>query len=378
MNEWRVLVAGDPPTAGKWGAVLSRHVRVAGQLGSVPGSYGHPAHGTHALVVAGADTPAATAALVRQWQLTCPGTPIIVGLSRPDFDTARLAQAAGAAYALVLPDEAAHLPRLLDSLSRAGWTAPAAAKPPGRAVVVYCPQSGCGVTTLTALLGGALQQATGSPVLVVDMDSTWGGLETVLGLTPERSWLALHDLIRAGELTGPHVTAVSTEHASGLRLLASPADGTGEDRLSEPEWLALLAAVRSAHPVSVWDMPPQLLPWRYPALWGSFDLILAVTAPLIPAVCRVQRMARRLAEPAAVGLPPVRLVHCREGLDPALRLADVLKVVALPAAGQVREDVALARLPVTRRWPFAVGSRRPSGGAGDVQRLAATLRETLT
>jgi len=155
-----------------------------------------------------------------------PETPIIVYSRQQDIEMVRQAMLAGARDFLTLPVDPSHflasVSAVLESeekkrLRQDGQQAVGAK---GLVITVYGTKGGIGKTTLATNLGIALASTLGQSVVIVDADTSFGDVASMLDLRATRTVI---DLLRDVENVEPgSVTEYLTEHPSGLRVLPAP------------------------------------------------------------------------------------------------------------------------------------------------------------
>lgn len=226
----------------------------------------------------------------------CPAGLAVVS-SLTEIDTVRRIMNAGAHDYLTLPltDEA-----LQDAVIRAARAAerrrnssdaarPAAPAAAGTVISVVGPRGGVGKTTIAANLAVEIARLTGTAVAIADLDVHFGtvGLTLdVLAQTGIREWLREH----AGRPNAPLARHL-TDHHSGLRVLAAPADGGVDTPITAADVADLVADLSGTHEYVVLDTPASLSEATAAAI-DLAPLTMIVTTPDLPAL----RSARYLVE----------------------------------------------------------------------------------
>ena len=149
----------------------------------------------------------------------------------------------------------------------------------GNAKVVSVIKSvgGVGATALLTQLGirfAEHEAAIGREACLIDLDVQFGDAAFQLGLQPK---LSLADLLEAGaRLDGDLLRATTTEHPSGLKVIAAPPDMMPLEALSSDQLLEIVdLATREFGTVFV-DLPTNWTNWSLSLLARS-DLVLLVT-----------------------------------------------------------------------------------------------------
>lgn len=187
-----------------------------------------------------------------------PETPIIVYSSERDLDLARRAMLAGARDFLTMPSNPEEMGKsivaVLESEERRqmrlrGQTA--AWGPQGSVITVFGAKGGVGKTTVAVNLAVALREETGQAVALVDGDNGFGDVSGMLDITPERSIVDLtRDLAKVTRETLPKYL---TPHASGLNVLAAPAQTMAWRSVKPEDFRKSVDMLSKSHDVVVID-----------------------------------------------------------------------------------------------------------------------------
>jgi pilus assembly protein CpaE len=122
-------------------------------------------------------------------------------------------------------------------------------------VVLLSLRGGVGVTTLAVNLAVTLARARDEAVCLVDLCPSSGHVALHLGLRPEPNW---SDLVKIGVPDAEFVEALLLQHASGLRVLASPMFPVVGQGLSRAVVETTLRVLRQQFAAIVVDAPPVL------------------------------------------------------------------------------------------------------------------------
>src|SRR5262249_54857440 len=152
-------------------------------------------------------------------------TPLIAAAYDPPLALVRSLIRAGAHDVVPLPlnieDLEASLAPVADELTNRHS---AAAAGNAKLVSVIKSVGGCGATALVSQLAirfAESEAAHGREACLIDLDVQFGDVAFQLGLQPK---LSLQDLLEAGtRLDGSLLRATTTEHRSGLKVIAAPA-----------------------------------------------------------------------------------------------------------------------------------------------------------
>ncbi len=153
----------------------------------------------------------------------------------------------------------------------------AAEKPPAPAgtVAVMSLRGGVGVTTLAVNLAATLAQARDKGTCLVDVCPSSGHVALQLGLRPKPTW---SDLVRTSVPDTEIIAAHLLQHASGLRVLASPAFpivGQGLPRIVARRMFSVL---QQQFATVVVDTPPVLSEVTMTVLEAATVVGLVITA----------------------------------------------------------------------------------------------------
>jgi pilus assembly protein CpaE len=127
------------------------------------------------------------------------------------------AMQAGARHFMLKRDLGSELGGVLERLVTDG----AAVSPTSSFVATILSVSGgCGATTVAVNLANELHLQASKPALLVDLDCSYGGAGTYLGLSGEYGIADVLD--RNGELDPQLISSTAREYSSGLRMLINP------------------------------------------------------------------------------------------------------------------------------------------------------------
>ena len=118
-------------------------------------------------------------------------------------------------------------------------------------LMVFSPKGGTGCTTVAVNLAIAMRQLTKEPVLLVDGKPIFGNLALSLNI---RTTNSISDLVsHAGLLDAPLIDRVVVEHASGIKVLASPTGATEAQGIHAEDLYKVLVKLQSLYPVIIID-----------------------------------------------------------------------------------------------------------------------------
>lgn len=284
--------------------------------------------------------------------LTGCGVPTVCLL--PGGSPARLREVlmAGAAHALLWPEEAWNLPAvLLEVGSEPRRVAMAPREKAGRhSIAIFSPKGGVGCTRLAleATLGF---RHLGQSVLLGDFSHT-GGPTSIIGIEAN---MTINNLVEVlDELTLQQVQQVAVRVA-GAMLLAGPPTPDAAAHWSAQRIAQLVDACGRIAPVTIWDLPPAAGTLLIEA-GAAFTHVLCVTTPDAHAVSPLKRVLRQWQGTPLRAM--TQLVVNRRTPHSLLRGADIARELQLPLAAELDEMPGLPAVSGTDATVIAAGARR--------------------
>ena len=209
---------------------------------------------------------------------------------------------------------------------------------------------------------------------LIDLDVQFGDVAFQLGLQPK---LSLADLLDAGaRLDGSLVRATTTEHQSGLKVIAAPPEMMPLEGVSSEHLTQIVElATREFGTVFV-DLPTNWTNWSL-SLVARSDLVLLVTELSVAGLNRAKRQLRLLDSQDLGGLD-VRVIVNRyeKSQSRTIRPADVREALGRDVAYTVANDFALVRAAIDRGVPIN-DIKRKSAVSKDLESLDAGLAAAL-
>jgi pilus assembly protein CpaE len=236
---------------------------------------------------------------------------------------------------------------------------------------------GVGATALASQL--ALRFAhnevgCGREACLIDLDVQFGDVAFQLGLRPK---LSLLDLLEAGNrLDGSLLRATTTDHASGLKVIASPPEMMPLEGVSNEHLMAIVdLATREFGTVFV-DLPTNWTNWSLSMVARS-DLVLLVTELTVAGLNRAKRQLA-LFDSQDLGGLDVRVVVNRfdKAQTRTIRPADVREALGRDISYTVTNDFALMRAAIDRGVPISDIKRKSAIGK-DLDVLDAGIAAVL-
>jgi pilus assembly protein CpaE len=268
-----------------------------------------------------------------------------------------------------------------------------------RVVTVFSAKGGVGKTTFATNLSAYLA-ATGSKVLLIDLDLAFGDVGISLQMLPQNSIIDLVSM--AGNIDEQAINAVVTKHDSGLEAISAPAEPSDADRVPGTTVAELIRVAKRHYDYVLLDTPPAFTS-HVLAAFDDSDLLVLIATLDIPAVknlrltldtldllgnrkesrlvvlnrsdakvgLRPEDVVAAIKQDIAVMVPnstavpasvnrgvPIILDEPKHAVSVALRdLADrFVRVQDAPTGGA--EDQASGQAPKTSRWSLSRGGNR--------------------
>jgi pilus assembly protein CpaE len=305
-------------------------------------------------------------------------TPLIAAAYEPPLAFVRALVRAGAHDVVPLPLDVADLETSLapirEQLAKQDQSARVSA---AKVVSVIKSVGGVGATALMTQMGVRFAEheaRVGREACLIDLDVQFGDVAFQLGLRPT---LSLADLIEAGaRLDGDLLRATTTQHPSGLRVIASPPEMMPLESMSSEQLIEIVdQAAREFGTVFV-DLPTNWTNWSLSVLARS-DLVLLVTEMSISSLHRAKRQLDLIREQDLQDLD-VRIVVNRyeKGLLKTIRPTDVREALGRDIAYTIANDPPLMRAALDRGVPIDEVKHKSAVGK-DIDLLEAGLAAAL-
>ena len=265
----------------------------------------------------------------------------------------------GAADVLVLPQPAETLLFALRKAARAGTRRDA-----GTVITVFSPKGGSGKTVVATNLAAAAA-SSGLRTVLIDLDLQFGDVALTLAVAPRAT---IADLASsAGRVDVEKLNAfVSTEHRTGLDLLASPKRPEEAEAVAQTELVGVLDAARSAYDAIIVDTGP-LFDRALLAALDHSDRLLMVCNPEVTSLKNVRIGLETIDR---LGFPRERtaLVANQIGATGGIARDEMERALESKIAYELPDDAAVPTA-VNRALPVVIGDER-SKFARAVQQLA--------
>ena len=305
-------------------------------------------------------------------------TPLIAAAYDPPLAFVRSLMRAGARDVVPLPLDMADLETSLapiaESLARRDEAEHAKN---AKVVCVIKSLGGVGATSLLSQLGVrfARQEATfGREACLIDLDVQFGDAAFQLGLQPS---LTLADLVEAGSrVDGDLLRAATTQHSSGLHVIAAPPTMMPLESLTSDQLLDIVEIAAREFGTVLVDLPTNWTNWSLSLLARS-DLVLLVTQMTIPSLNRAKRQLELMRAQELEDLD-VRIVVNRleKGFMRTIRLSDVRDGLGLDVSYTIANDHAGMRSAIDRGVPIDEIKRKSAIGK-DLDMLDAGIAAAL-
>jgi pilus assembly protein CpaE len=380
----RVLITDEDPDS----RVETRKALQRAQLG-VAGEVGFGAQAVSLAVEAQADVillameepiarPLETAEALAD---VLPETPFIIYSSAANPEAIRRAMVFGARDYLVKPIQTTRLREAVQTalageerrhMRRAGQLLDSAAR--GSVLTVAGAKGGIGKTVVAVNLALALRQETGRSVVLVDADMEFGDVATMLDLAPEHSIAQLLRAVDSVDRAG--IQGYLTKHASGLPVLAAPADPEQWSGAQPGALMRVLELLADTYDFVVIDTRGALDPFVRACMECSTLTLILTNGE----VTSVRNTAAALRQVASWELEPERVKVVLNRSTPAngVSVEDLTQALSYPVFWQVPTD---RRVPASVQLgqPVMLEGRSPAARSlADLARRVAGTRRSLT
>lgn len=291
-------------------------------------------------------------------------TPLIAASFEPPLALVRALIRAGAHDVIPLPLSAeeleASLAPIRDEISKRRIAADTAN---AKLVSVIKSVGGVGATALLGQLAirfAEREAAKGREACLIDLDVQFGDVAFQLGLQPK---LSLGDLLEAGaRLDGDLLRATTTDHPSGLKVIAAPREMMPIEGMPSDHLLQIVDIATREFGTVFLDLPTNWTNWSLSTVARS-DLVLLVTELTVAGVNRARRQLD-LLDSQDLGSLDVRVIVNRfdKGMAKTVRPADVREALHRDIAYNVANDFTLMRSAIDQGVPIDQIRRKSSIG----------------
>jgi pilus assembly protein CpaE len=304
-------------------------------------------------------------------------TPLIAASYEPPLALVRSLIRSGAHDVVPLPlsfeDVTTSLAPLTEQLRQQAKAATAN----GKVVSIIKSDGGVGATALLTQLAirfAEKETAQNREACLIDLDLQFGDVAFQLGMQPK---LSVADLLDAGaRLDGDLLRATTSDHASGLKVIAAPKDMMPLEGISNEHVLRIVElATREFGTVFV-DLPTNWTNWGL-SLVARSDLVILVTELTVAGLHRARRQLN-LIQSQDLGDLDVRVVVNRfeKSLARTISLADASNALGRDVSYTIANDFALVRMAIDRGVPIDELKRKSAVGK-DLDTLNAGIAAAL-
>ncbi|API60610.1 hypothetical protein BSL82_16035 [Tardibacter chloracetimidivorans] len=239
--------------------------------------------------------------------------PVIAALREPTHGETRQCMHLGAVDVIALP---LGLDELQQALGQARQRMSAGAAPSedshGRVIAFVKSVGGVGATALATQMGcllAAREGVAGRETCLLDLDLQFGNAALYLGLSPT---LSVADVIAAGaRADGALLRSTTTEHPSGLHVVAAPPDIIPLESVSAEQMSDILDLARQEFSNVLVDLPGSWTNWSL-SLVARADAVCLITEMSIPSLRQARRQLDMLASQDLGDLPIYVIVNRHE------------------------------------------------------------------
>ena len=306
-------------------------------------------------------------------------TPLIATAYEPPLALVRALLKAGAHDVLPLPLDIAELETSLVSVldQRKAANASTLSARASKLVTVIKSVGGVGATALTTQLAirfARSEAVHGREACLIDLDVQFGDAAFQLGLRPR---LTLADLFHAGtRLDGALLRSVTTNHDSGLQLIAAPSEMMPLEVMGADQVIEIVDAAKREFGCVFLELPTNWTNCTL-SLLATSDLIMLVTDLSIASLHRARRQLDLIAA-QDLGQLDIRVVVNRFDKSQYRKLGanNILEVLGREVAFTVVSDPSLMRGATERGVPIYEIKRRSELG-NDLDRIETGLAVAL-
>ncbi len=321
-----------------------------------------------------------TAASIKRFQKLAATveTPLIAAAYEPPLALVRALIRAGAHDVIPLPltveDVETSLAPLTQQLNE---RAAAVVATKAKLVSIIKSVGGVGATSLLTQLAirfARHEARQGREACLLDLDVQFGDVAFQLGLRPK---LSLGDLLDAGtRLDGDLLRATTTDHPSGLKVLAAPGEMMPLEGVSSDHVMRIVELATHEFGTVFVDLPTNWTNWSL-SLVARSDLVVLVTELTVGGLNRARRQLN-LLESQDLGDIEVRVVVNRydKVLARTISLAEASKALGRDVSYTIANDFALMRSAIDRGVPIDE-IKRKTALAKDLDVLDAGLAAAL-
>lgn len=377
-----LIVDEDPDSRVNTRKALGRaHLAVAGETGFGTAAVSLAISARPDIILVAVEEPAGrplqTAEAIAN---ALPDTPMIFYSSVDSIEAVRRSMTAGARDYIVKPLQGQRLyesvVRALEheerrQLRRAGKLDNASGR--GTVITVTGAKGGIGKSVLSVNLAVALRQETGKHVVVIDADTHFGDVATMLDLVPA---ITVSELLpHAGKLDRDSFNQFLTPHPSGVQVLAASTGANSWDDAGPPQLRTIIDVASQLYEFVVVDTDGSMNPMVRTCIECA-TLALLVTSGEVSSIRDTVR-ALALLRDTGVSEDRVRVVLNRSRSTEAVKLADVKQALGADVFWEIPYDRAVQE-SVQLGQPVVGHARRAPAATSIVQLARRTAGTTIS
>ncbi|HWU93305.1 MAG TPA: pilus assembly protein CpaE [Sphingomicrobium sp.] len=325
-----------------------------------------------AVVQVDPDTPASIKRFQKLAQAT--ETPLIAAAYDPPLALVRALVRFGAHDVVPLPlsieDLETSIGPLRDEIRKSSRAAEAGK---AKLITVVKGLGGIGATALTSQLAIRFahhEAARRRETCLIDLDVQFGDVAFQLGLHPK---LSLLDLLEAGtRLDSALLRSTTTDHASGLKVIAAPPEMMPLEGISSDHLIEVVDLATREFGTVFLDLPSNWTNWSL-SLVARSNVVLLVTELSVAGLNRAKKQLQ-LFDSQDLGGLDVRVVANRfdKAQSRGIRAADVRQALGRDISYTISNDPQLMRTAIDRGVPLGDLKRKSALGK-DIDMLDAGI-----
>lgn len=304
---------------------------------------------TRDVVIVAHDDADAAFETVQSIRMVNPACLILFVAWRTDFSMLRSIMRAGADEFFVFPEEtslfASRFSTILKNYELKKSTfqenSPTASasfmRGRGELFSFYSGKGGSGRSLIAATFAQTLKLESTAEVILIDLNTQYGGIETIFSIESNRSFVDLMPVV--AELNEIHIRNVSeTQTDSKLEILISPSDAEVAETIDEDFIARLLRTCRQSFDYVIIDLPPHLNSQVVTAMEES-DKVYYVLTPETPAL-KIMKKFEEVSSRLGIHLAGRMEVVLNEvSKENEVQHKDLKNVLRFPIAASIRRDV---------------------------------------
>lgn len=304
---------------------------------------------TRDVVIVAHDDSGSAFEAVQSIRMVNPACLILFVAWRTDFGMLRSIMRAGADEFFVFPEEtslfASRFSTILknyelkkNTIQENSPTASVSfARGRGELFSFYSGKGGSGRSLIAATFAQTLKLESTAEVILIDLNTQYGGIETIFSIESNRSFVDLMPVV--AELNEIHIRNVSeTQTDSKLEILISPSDAEVAETIDEDFIARLLRTCRQSFDYVIIDLPPHLNSQVVTAMEES-DKVYYVLVPETPAL-KIMKKFEDVSSRLGIHLVGrMEVVLNQLSKENEVQYKDLKNVLRFPIAASIRRDV---------------------------------------